>query len=88
MQLLVVKFVYAHHHFVFQWNCVIKESYCFIFSGCCSMKITIHWAKFKFTWMPSLILFCGFLNILCEAVQLSHVINKCRLFACKVYIKY
>jgi len=70
MQLLLVKFAYAHHHFIFQWNGMIKESYCFLFSDCCCMKITIHWAKFQFTWMPSLILFCGFLNILCEAVQL------------------
>ena len=49
---------------------MIKESYCFLFSDFCFMKITIHWAKFQFTWMPSLILFCGFLNILCEVVQL------------------
>jgi len=29
MQLLVVKFVCAHLHFIFQWNGMIKESYCF-----------------------------------------------------------
>ena len=60
----------TQHHFTFQRSVVIKESYCLLFSDFCCMKITIHWGKFQFTWMPSLILFCGFLNILCEVAQL------------------